>query len=178
RLMASCEPQVGVMDVDWEKLTCVSAKFGASPIFHDLVEVGVAKQLHAGAVKDWRETIRRLPPEEQVAAVSDLVVAQLAATLGMAAADIEREGPLAGMDSLMAVELKVRIESHAGCELPIDLFNADLTATGLAARLLQQMSESVNESTLTSSALPADAAVAAEIEAPILRTEAAPLFDL
>ena len=30
--IASCEPQVGVMDVDWEKLTRVSAKFGASPI--------------------------------------------------------------------------------------------------------------------------------------------------
>ena len=178
RRIASCEPQVGVMDVDWEKLTRVSAKFGASPIFHDLVEVGNSKQVRDGAVNDWRETIRRLPPEEQVAAVSDLVVAQLAATLGMAAAEIDRNGRLSGMDSLMAVELKVRIESHAGCELPIDLFNADLTATGLAARLLQQISKSVTEPTLTSSALPADAAVAAEIEAPLLRTEETPLFDL
>ena len=96
----------------------------------------------------------------------------------MAAADIEREGPLAGMDSLMAVELKVRIESHAGCELPIDLFNANLTAAGLAERLLKQMNKSVSEPKLMFSPLSAEAAVAAEIAAPLLRTEETPLFDL
>jgi acyl carrier protein len=177
RLIASCEPQVGVIDVDWEKLSRVSAKFSDSPIFHDLVVVGKSKQIHDGT-SDWGEVVRRLPPAEQVAAVSDLVVTQLAATLGMDAAEIDRHGPLSGMDSLMAVELKVRIESHAGCELPIDLFNADLTAAALAERLLKQMSKSISDPKPISRALSADAGWVGEIVAPLLRTEETPLFDL
>jgi myxalamid-type polyketide synthase MxaB len=178
RLIASQEPQVGVMDVDWEKLTRVSAKFSSSPIFRDLVKVEKSKQIHDRDVNDWRAAILRLPAEERVAAVSDLVVAQLAATLGMAPAKIDRSGRLSGMDSLMAVELKVRLESHAGCAMPIDLFNADLTATGLAERLLQQISKSVTESKAELSALPAEAEAPGEVTAPLLQTEAMPLLDL
>ena len=39
----------------------------------------------------------------------------------------------------MAVELKVRIEDHSGCELPIDVINADATIAQLAGRVLKQM---------------------------------------
>ena len=65
----------------------------------------------------------------------------------MASAEIDRARPLAelGMDSLMAVELKARIESHAGCELPINLFNADLTAERLAERFWKQLGQSASD---------------------------------
>ncbi|HEY2139065.1 MAG TPA: SDR family NAD(P)-dependent oxidoreductase, partial [Chthoniobacterales bacterium] len=179
RLIASGEPQAAVIDVDWEKLSGVSTKFSDSPIFHDLVRAGKSRQIQDGA-SNWGEVIRRLPPGEQLAAVSDLVVAQLAATLGMDTTGIDRNGPLNGMDSLMAVELKVRIEGHAGCELPIDLFNADLTATGLAERLLKQISKTVPspKSTTTTTVTPLDAPVTPEIAAPLMRKEETPLFDL
>jgi hypothetical protein len=44
------------------------------------------------------------------------------------------------MDSLMAVELKVRLEEHSGCVLPIDGLGAEMTVARLAERLLGQMS--------------------------------------
>ena len=148
RLIASAEAQAGVMNVDWEKLTLASAKFGLSPVFRELVQAGKASRVHGHAADEWRHAVRVLPPEEQLAAVSDLVIAQLAATFGMAASDIDRARPLAelGMDSLMAVELKARIEGHAGCELPINLFNADLTAERLAERFWRQLSQSAPDS--------------------------------
>jgi acyl transferase domain-containing protein/acyl carrier protein len=178
RLIASQEPQVAVIDVDWDKLSRASVKFGASPVFRDLVQVEKSKQIRDGAANEWRESVLCLPPDEQISAVSDLVVAQLAATLGLAATDVHRTERLSGMDSLMAVELKVRIESQTGCELPIDLFNADLTPTRLAESLLKQISKSVSEPREELSALPTETETSGEITAPLLRTEATPLIDL
>src|SRR5438067_11812694 len=98
RLIASQEPQVGVIDVDWDKLSRACSKFSASPVFHDLVQVEKAKQVRDGAANEWRETVLQLPSDEQISAVSDLVVAQLAATLGLAAADVHRTERLSGME--------------------------------------------------------------------------------
>ena len=141
RLLASAEAQVGVLEIDWEKLGRTSEKFKTSPIFRDLAQAGSELQLGDHAASEWRGTVLRLAPEEQLAAVSDLIATQLAATLGMSAEEIDRARPLTelGMDSLMAVELKSRIESQAGSELPFNLFSADLTADRLAARFLKQM---------------------------------------
>jgi predicted amino acid dehydrogenase/acyl carrier protein len=143
-----------------------------------LVEAGKSKQIQGTAQNDWRATIRALPSEEMGAAVSDLVVRQLAATLSMAAAEIDPNERLTAMDSLMAVELKVRLESHAGCVLPIDLFNAELTPAQLADRLLQLMNDSVGEPESTVLAMPAATEAPVEIAAPLLRTEETPLVDL
>ncbi len=128
------------MDVDWEKLARTSVKFTGSPVFRELAQSsGKPGGFGEGDAASWRETVRALPPAEQAAAVSELVIAQVAATLGMAPDAIDPNGPLTGMDSLMAVELKVRLEDHSGCTLPIDALNADATAARLAERLLKQI---------------------------------------
>ena len=64
---------------------------------------------------DWRQAIAHHPAEEQAIGRLRLSVSQLAATFEMSPAEIDRTRPLAelGMDSLMAVELKSRIETHA-----------------------------------------------------------------
>ena len=61
RLIASAEAQVGVMNVDWDKLSLASAKFGASPVFRDLVQAGKADRALDHAADEWRESVRRLP---------------------------------------------------------------------------------------------------------------------
>jgi acyl transferase domain-containing protein/acyl carrier protein len=178
RLIVSPEPQVGVMDVDWNKLSRTNAKFGASPVFRDLAQVGQSNQIHDGAANEWREAVLRLRPEEQIAAVSDLVVAQLAATLGMAPSEIARADRSSGLDSLMAVELKVRIESHAGCELPMDLFNADITADQVAERLLKEMTKAEPIAKASIKPFPDQVETPGEVAAPLLRKESRPLAEL
>ena len=141
RLLVSEVAQAGVFEVDWEKLSRLSGKVATSPVFRDLVEEARAQPQPGQAANQWRESLRKLTPEEQVAAVSEMIVSQLAATLGSAPSEIDRARPLAelGLDSLMGVELKARLEAHLACELPIALFNADLTATRLAERLAAQL---------------------------------------
>jgi acyl transferase domain-containing protein/NADPH:quinone reductase-like Zn-dependent oxidoreductase/NADP-dependent 3-hydroxy acid dehydrogenase YdfG/acyl carrier protein len=178
RLIASGPAQAGVMNVNWEKLALASSKFGVSPVFRDLVQAGKANSVQDQAANAWRESVLRLSPEQQMTAVSDLVVAQLATTFGMAPAEVDRTRPLAqlGMDSLMAVELKARIESHAGCELPISIFNVDLTAERLAERFAGQISKSAPVVKPTVAAR--SASTADEITVPLLRTESRPLVEL
>ena len=177
RLIASGQAQAGVMNVNWEKLALASAKFSTSPVFRDLIESVRANRATDHAASHWRETVLRLTPEEQLAAVSDLVVAQLAATFGMAPAQIDRSRPLAelGMDSLMAVELKSRIESHTGSELPVSIFNSDLTAERLAERFARQINKSSADRT---AALSSRSAAPAPETAPLLRTDPTPLREL
>ena len=72
RLMASGEPQVGAMDVDWAKLSRASAKFSSSPVFRDLAKSAAPAGLHHEGAAGWRELVLRLPPGEGLAAVSDM----------------------------------------------------------------------------------------------------------
>ena len=178
RLMASAEAQAGVMNVDWDRLTLASAKYGTSPIFRDLVEAQKANRIQDHGANEWRATVLRLPREEQLAAVSDLIVAQLAATFGMTPGEIDRTRPLAelGLDSLMAVELKARIESHAGYEMPFNIFNADLTTERMAERFWKQMSQSVPELRAPIQTRPAPGGTAERVP-PFLRMEPARLVD-
>ncbi len=174
RLIASAEAQAGVMSMDWDRLSRASEKFASSPVFRDLVRAGQTMRPRDQGAIEWRESILHLPSEEQAAAVSELIVAQLAATLGMPAAEIDRERPLTemGMDSLMAVELKARIESHSACELPLNLFNADLTAQRLAERFLKHLGKTSPEpKQATARSAPAG-------DAPMLRMESTPLHEL
>ena len=177
RLIVSGEPQVGAMEVDWTRLSRASAKFSSSPVFRDLATSAVPAGLHHEGAVSWRDAVLRLPPEDRIAAVSDMVVAQIAATLGTAPADIDRAGPLSGMDSLMAVELKVRIEDHSGCELPIDVISADAIVTDLAGRVLKQMMAMPDPSRAAPVAAQTHG-TPAQIAAPFLRHEPTPLMDL
>lgn len=177
RLIASGETQIGAMDVDWAKLSRASTKFSSSPVFRDLAKDAVPIGLHHEGAAGWRDLVRSLPPDEALAAVGDVLVAQIAATLGTAPADIDRGGALSGMDSLMAVELKVRIEDHSGCELPIDVINAEATIAQLAGRVLKQMI-AVAEPLPTSATIAMGGGTSDQIAAPLLRKESAPLLDL
>jgi NADPH:quinone reductase-like Zn-dependent oxidoreductase len=177
RLIASAEAQVGVMDVDWARLGRASAKFSASPVFRDLAQSGESPGVDGAG--NWRETVLRLPPEERAAAATELIVSQVAATLGTAPADLDPAGPLNGMDSLMAVELKVRIEEHSGCVLPIDGLGADVTVAGLAERLLKQISATERDGKPATAPNPsATTGTTAEIAAPLLRLAPVPLLEL
>lgn len=180
RLIGSTAAQAGVMNVEWEKLAQVSAKFITSPVFRDLVQTTCTNR--GDAADEWRSRILRLSPEEQAAAVFELVIAQLAATFGAPPETIERHRPLAelGLDSLMAVELRARIETHAGCDLPMNLFNANLTAERLAERFLQrlQKADAAETKEVVQALAPTVSKAKSEKISTTLRNAPAPLADL
>ena len=95
----------------------------------------------AGAVEDsedLRLRLAALPEAEARALLEATLTAEAAKVLGLAPQAIERARPLAdfGMDSLMAVEFGLALESRFGGSLPAVTIAGGVSVADLAARLL------------------------------------------
>ena len=92
RLIANDEIQVGVMEVDWNRTSRASKKFANSLVFRDLVQSETATPPHIQVAGDWCKIVFDLPPEEQVAAVTRLVIEQISEVAGRAAGRHRSDG--------------------------------------------------------------------------------------
>ncbi|MDE3155805.1 MAG: LLM class flavin-dependent oxidoreductase [Acidobacteriota bacterium] len=123
RLMGSGVAQVGVMPVDWPRLFQADPQAKLSPMLAELVARHGATSA-AGAGSEGPALVARLnglPPDEQLAAVERAVTVMVAAIGRHDAATIARDARLSdlGVDSLMAVEIKNRIQHDAGVSVPL-----------------------------------------------------------
>ncbi|MEW2079925.1 SDR family NAD(P)-dependent oxidoreductase [Streptomyces sp. NPDC013433] len=82
-----------------------------------------------------------LGEEDRQRAVSDLVVAHVAAVLGHTAGDVAADKPLRdlGLDSMAAVELRGRLGAALGLRLPVTLVFSHPTPAALAAHLVTEL---------------------------------------
>ena len=86
------------MEVDWNRISRASKKFANSPVFRDLVQSETATHPHAQVAGDWCKIVFDLPPEEQVAAITRLVIEQISEFVSRAAGRYRSvTGPLVGM---------------------------------------------------------------------------------
>jgi acyl carrier protein len=102
--------------------------------------------------------------EDARRAVGEALANEVAAVLQLPPGRVELSRPLAelGMDSLMAVELRLAVEARFGVSLPLFSLSEGLTVAGMAARLVDPL-------------LPGEAdAPAAAISLAMNRHEAAP----
>jgi acyl carrier protein len=88
------------------------------------------------------ESIKGLPLERQKAALQEYVQGQVVKTLGLDPSQpFNALRPLTdlGMDSLMAVELKNKIEGDTGVNIPVPYFLESATVAALAGKIMEQM---------------------------------------
>ena len=92
---------------------------------------------------------RRGGAPERLAIVSARLRRMIAAVLGAEGATIDADTPLAnlGLDSLMAFELKVKIEGELGVALPLDRLAAGDSLHQLAALLVAQFDQGASDPT-------------------------------
>jgi polyene macrolide polyketide synthase len=118
------------------------ARMGAlPPLFSDLVRTPSVRR----SDEHGRTLVRRLaatPESERESVVLELVSAQVAAVLGHATPetiDTQRTFKEFGFDSLTAVELRNRLNTATGLQLPATLIFDYPTTTALAAHLLGEL---------------------------------------
>ena len=169
RLAATGLATVGYASVDWGTL---KRQFpaGGTPLFADLASGAGA----AAGERSLRERIAELEPEEAQAMVAELLADEVAAILRMQRSKIDVDLPIAdmGFDSLMALELRLAIESRLGQELPLLSVGGGVTLSAIAARVVRTARADAGDaapSTTRSQAMrhagEAERRVAAEIEA-------------
>jgi acyl carrier protein len=131
----------------------------ASPAFAGLFAGRGASAAEAGAC--LTELIADKTEAEAHRLVATLVVEEVAQILRLAVADVDLDASIdsLGMDSLMALELRMSIEARHGIELPVMAVSAAGTLRELAHRILQ---------TLRQGAAPDEAAAISDTESALI----------
>jgi NADP-dependent 3-hydroxy acid dehydrogenase YdfG/acyl carrier protein len=159
-LMLQRQPvQMGVMRIDWQKIA-MSVPGGAIPQrLSSLASSGIFDQQGGEEGSRIREALLHASPEEQEAIVQAYIREQVARVLGASADALDADQTLneLGLDSLMGVELKNRVESDLSITVPMRDLMAGPTINLLTTVLLNQLG--------MSSATPSAAAVSSRSRA-------------
>jgi acyl transferase domain-containing protein/NADPH:quinone reductase-like Zn-dependent oxidoreductase/NAD(P)-dependent dehydrogenase (short-subunit alcohol dehydrogenase family)/SAM-dependent methyltransferase/acyl carrier protein len=116
RILSRKEVRIGVVRADWRKVS----QFVSKTILNQLTGEYLADQSGGEQGSHIREVISGATLEARRDIVRDYIQEQVARVLRTSAAKLDTEQPLnqMGLDSLMAVELKNRIESDLQIALP------------------------------------------------------------
>ncbi|KAB8167950.1 SDR family NAD(P)-dependent oxidoreductase [Streptomyces sp. 3MP-14] len=155
RSLLADEPFLTVIDVDWRRFVAEVHGGRARPIIRDLPEVRAlrtatarttagptAPEANGEGPEGLGARLAGLPPAEQDRLLTTLVRTQVATALGHAsAAEIapERAFKELGFDSLIAVELRNRLNAATGLRLSATLVFDYPTPAALAAFLREQL---------------------------------------
>jgi aryl carrier-like protein/short-subunit dehydrogenase len=148
RLLDASEPQVAVLPFRWGRWRELFPSFSRLPLLRELVEAE-ADEHRATRAEDLAAASRILAAGEDER--PDLIAAylqqELARVLETEPEALDVDAPLThvGLDSLMALEVKNRVETTHGIELPIVGLIEDPTITNLATQVAGLLTGSETE---------------------------------
>jgi len=147
RLLGHGEPMVSVIPIDWARLAGEIGEVAAAPLFAEVMAAAEAREgarpawegaRDGAAAAEFERLLLAHPPDEQL----DLVTARLRAIVGRVtlrspeAVAAEEALTSAGVDSLMAVEIKNGIARETGVDLPLVRLLDDASVSALSKLVL------------------------------------------
>lgn len=135
--------QVGVLKLDWQLLREFYPQIAALPLVSYLVE-DTSEQLAPRtptSTGSGIDAILRATDSERLSLLEQYLSEQVAAVLRVPAERLDSDQPLTtlGLDSLMAIELKNRLEQALGVRVPIVTFLQGPSIAQFASQLLEQL---------------------------------------
>jgi acyl carrier protein len=136
-LLAAGRPVATYADIAWGALRS-SLPVLEGPMFAALGGAGAEI-----APVDLRELLATLPPDEAQEKVTELLVKEVARILKLSPERIDARAPLGefGMDSLMAVELRLAVEQRFGIVIPVLALSEGATLAVLANRVVRGLGD-------------------------------------
>ncbi|WP_294389595.1 type I polyketide synthase [uncultured Sphingomonas sp.] len=133
-LLASGQPTLGMATIRWGALKG-SLPLLDAPQFADM-DAGASE---AAAEVDLAAMLAECSAEEALARVTSMLVEEVARIMKLAPERIEPQRPLAefGMDSLMAVELRLAVEQRFGVSIPLLALSEGATLGAMAGRIVR-----------------------------------------
>lgn len=130
---------IAIARIDWRKLGKAQAALSTSP---RTAHLSSSDEGRAGGGRA-RAEILAAPAARRPILTEKLLKAQVARVLRVEAGDIDGDRPLneLGLDSLTSFELKNRIETELGVDLPASKFLQKPTISGLAETILDKLGE-------------------------------------
>ena len=146
RILRGREDQVGVLPIEWSRFLAQLRGSGAPPFFDEVAAAsrvaGARGAGDAAAGPDLAEALDQAPPGERRARLLALLQEELARVLGFGSgAEIDPEQPFLelGVDSLLAVDLRNRLEAGLAVSLSATLLFDHPTPAALADHLLAEL---------------------------------------
>ena len=136
--------QISLSRVDWNKLGAIAPTVKESSMFAGIMHASCNSELGGSLAA----RLRAVPATERLNLMQSFIAAQIAGVFGVAESQIERDTPLTqmGLDSLMALELKNRVEKEAGIALPMNEILNGPSLTQLASVVLKHIDGSPTNS--------------------------------
>jgi 1-acyl-sn-glycerol-3-phosphate acyltransferase len=137
--MRSDIPELMASRVDWQRLRDYSLRAASSPRIADLVPA--AETGMATAASDALARILEAPPADRGERTASYLAETLARILGSSPGELDAERPLdqLGLDSLLAVELTMRLAKDLGVELPVITLLGGMTIARLAGVVVERL---------------------------------------
>ncbi len=131
--------QVAIADLDWALWGSLNPPSAGTPRFAEHVSAARRTDDAAGSV---RAELSAMPADQRVEVITALLTEQVAAVLGVPAEMVDRDTalPELGLDSLMAVELRTRVNVALEVEISALELSRGGGVSALAARLADQLS--------------------------------------
>lgn len=179
RVLKACPPTIGIMRFSVRQWLESYPQAAASPFLSELrKESGKAVQVQSSGV---REKIQQLAPELRFGSVVQHVVEQLARVIRTEASRIDPGASFTslGIDSLMSIELRNRLEASLAIKLPPTLLFTYASPSALAAHLLEQLVPRLthNASPTGETAIPTLESVHDELDLPSADDDLLAAFD-
>ncbi len=143
-LMSNPSGSVGVVPIRWSESI---EQWSASPFFADFIETYSPITLDQTTVKTKHyrllERLEASSPREREKLLITYLQGAVAQVLRMTASEIDVQQPLntMGLDSLMAVELRNRVQTNLAVDVPIVKFIEDISIVGLATEVNGQLTQ-------------------------------------
>jgi 8-amino-7-oxononanoate synthase len=120
-LLTQDASQIGVVQIDWAKFLAQISSAAVPPF---LEHVATAVEAGAQSFSAFRLQLDAAPAEERRALLTQHVQSQIAKVMGLSTpeeVELDRSFTDLGMDSLMGMEMKSRLQSSLSCSFPITL---------------------------------------------------------
>jgi aryl carrier-like protein len=143
------ETALAVADIDWTRFAPAFAAARGRPLLHELPEAqrALGGPATVPAERDdttprWRARLDDAQPHERQALVADFISQQIAEVTQQERARLPLDVSLTeiGLDSLMLVELRNRVQAGLGVPIALKTLAQQSSLEAFAARLLEEMS--------------------------------------
>ena len=139
--------RIGVIKLDWQLLEQFYTQIARLPLVRHLVSQSYEETQASRATQTSSilETIQAANVEQWTSILEDYLRIQIAGVLRLATDRMDNEQPLTdlGLDSLMAIELKNRLEGDLAIRIPIVTFLQGPSITQFALQIRQQLAETI-----------------------------------
>ncbi len=134
--------QISAARIDWTKLPSIAPVINESSTFTGIMHSSRSNE-NGGSLA---VRLRAAPADQRSGLMQSFIASQIAGVFGISESQVERDTPLTqmGLDSLMALELKNRVEKEAGIALPMNEILNGPSLNQLSAVVLKHIDRSAS----------------------------------